>query len=147
MCFVKTKESKVLVAKRNIKVYKIGVYADKNNFKPFFYSEFNYPVNRLMIESVIFADSIEYGLYSFLNCIIYPLYQNVVDLYTLGHLRCTMSLSLYSVFLGEFIIPKGAGYCLNECGDAVSNKLIYTGNYMKIQPSKKYIAKELWKEK
>lgn len=34
MCFIRTKESKVLVAKRGIKVYKIG--ADESTFKPFF---------------------------------------------------------------------------------------------------------------
>lgn len=146
MCFVKTKESKVLVSKRNIKVYKIGVYVDETTFKPFFYTDFDYPVNKLVVESVVFVDSINCGLHSFLNCIIYPLDQGVIDLYTLGYLRYTMSLSLYSIFLGEFIIPKGARYCLNKHGDAVSNKLIYTGNYIEVQPGKKYIAKELWKE-
>lgn len=67
MCFYKTKESKVLVAKRGIKVYKIG--ADEGTFKPFFYNDFEYPVNQLIVESVIFADLIEYGLHSYLNCI------------------------------------------------------------------------------
>lgn len=28
MCFIKTKESKLLIAKRDITVYKVGVYAD-----------------------------------------------------------------------------------------------------------------------
>lgn len=36
MCFYKTKESKVLVAKRDIKVYKLGTYADNDSFNPFF---------------------------------------------------------------------------------------------------------------
>lgn len=135
------------IAKRDFYVYKIGVYADENTFKPFFYTDFDYPVNKLVVESVVFADLIDCGLHSFLNCIIYPLYQDVIDLYTLGYFRYTMSLSLYTIFLGEFIIPKGARYCLNECGDAVSNKLIYTSNYIKVQQGKKYIAKELWKEK
>ena len=45
MCFYKTKESKVLVAKRDIKVYKIGVYADKGIFNPFFRSYFEYSTN------------------------------------------------------------------------------------------------------
>lgn len=65
MCFIRTKESKVLVAKRGIKVYKIGA----DTFIPFFYSNFDYPVNQLVVEPVIFADSIEYGLHSYLNCI------------------------------------------------------------------------------
>lgn len=28
MCFIRTKESKLLIAKRDITVYKVGVYAD-----------------------------------------------------------------------------------------------------------------------
>lgn len=147
MCFVKTKESKVLVAKRNIKVYKIGVYADENTFKPFFYSDFDYPVNQLVVESVIFANAIEYGLHSYLNCILYPLYSTAVDLYIQGNLQYTLSLSRYSIFLGEFLIPAGTLYCLNSSGEVVSNRLIYTGNYIKVQPHKKYNTKELWKEK
>lgn len=145
MCFIKTKESKVLVAKRGIKVYKIGAYADEGTFKPFFYSDFNYPVNQLVVEPVIFADSIEYGLHSYLNCILYPLYQAAVDLYTQGSLRYT--LSRYSIFLGEFLIPAGTLYCLNNSGEVVSNRLIYTGKYIKLEPYKKYDTRELWKEK
>ena len=147
MCFIRTKESKVLVAKRGIKVYKIGTYADESSFKPFFYSDFNYPVNQLVVEPVIFADSIEYGLHSYLNCILYPLYSVAVNLYTQGRLRYTLSLSQYSIFLGEFLIPTGTLYCLNNSGEVVSNRLIYTGNYIKVQPNKKYDTRELWKEK
>ena len=147
MCFIRTKESKVLVAKRGIKVYKIGTYADESTFKPFFYSDFNYPVNQLVVEPVIFADSIEYGLHSYLNCILYPLYPVAVNLYTQGSLRYTLSLSQYSIFLGEFLIPAGTLYCLNNSGEVVSNRLIYTGNHIKITLDKVYNTKELWKEK
>ena len=147
MCFYKTKESKVLVAKRGIKVYKIGAYADESTFKPFFYSDFNYIVNQLVVESVIFADSIEYGLHSYLNCILHPLYPAAVDLYTQGSLWYTLSLSQHLIFLGEFLIPAGTLYCLNNSGEVVSNRLIYTGNYIKVQPNKKYDTRELWKEK
>lgn len=143
MCFIRTKESKVLVAKRGIKVYKIG--ADEDTFIPFFYSNFDYPVNQLVVEPVIFADSIEYGLHSYLNCILYPLYPAAIDLYTQRSFRYT--LSLYSIFLGEFLIPAGTLYCLNRSGEVVSNRLIYTGNYIKVQPDKKYDTRELWKEK
>lgn len=147
MCFYKSKQSKVLVAKRGIKVYKIGAYANESTFMPFFYSDFSYPVNQLVIEPVIFADSIEYGLHSYLNCILYPLYPAAVDLYTQGNLRYTLSLLQYSIFLGEFLIPAGTLYCLNSKGEVVSNRLIYTGNYIKVQPDTKYDTRELWKEK
>ena len=147
MCFCKTRQSKVLRAKRDIVVYKIGTYADEGTFKPLFYSDFNYPVNQLVVEPVIFADSIEYGLHSYLNCILYPLYPVAVNLYTQGSLQYTLSLSRYLIFLGEFLIPVGTLYCLNNSGEVVSNRLIYTGNYIKVQPNKKYDTKELWKEK
>ena len=52
MCFWKSKQSKVLIAKRDIKVYKIGVYADGNSFNPFFYQEFEYPVNQIVFEKL-----------------------------------------------------------------------------------------------
>ena len=48
MCFYKTKQSKVLKAKRDIKVYKLGVYADGDSFNPFFYQEFEYHVNQIV---------------------------------------------------------------------------------------------------
>ena len=146
MCFIRTKESKVLVAKRNIKVCKIGTYADETVFKPFFYNAFKYPINQLVSEKVIFEDRIERGLHSYLNCTINPTTLDTIDVYTIGYFQYSLPLS-YTIFLGEFIIPKGAKYCLNEPGDVVSNKLIYTGKYIKVQPGKKYIAKELWKEK
>ena len=50
MCFYKTKESKVLVAKRDIKVYKLGIYANNDSFNPFFYKNFTYSVNQTVSE-------------------------------------------------------------------------------------------------
>lgn len=145
MCFYKTRQSKVLIAKRDIKVYKIGIYADENTFKPFFYKDFNYPVNQLVVESVIFTYSIEYGLHSYLMCKLISYTLNV-DLYSCRSLVGYIGLMTYTVYLGEFIIPKGATYCLNRYGEAVSNKLIYTGNHIKITPNKIYNSKKLWKE-
>lgn len=54
MCFFKTEKSKVLVAKRNIKVYKIGIYADNDSFNPFFYQAFEYRVNQIVFTKVKF---------------------------------------------------------------------------------------------
>ena len=51
------------------------------------------------------------------------------------------------MFLGEFIIPNGAAYCSNRYDEVVSDALIYTGNYIKVQPNTKYDTRELWKEK
>lgn len=42
MCFIKTRGSKVLRAKRDIVVYKIGVEANKAIFTPYFMTKFSY---------------------------------------------------------------------------------------------------------
>ena len=144
MCFYKTKESKVLVAKRDIKVYKIGVYADEGIFKPFFYQEFEYPVNQIVFTEVKFTDTINWGFHSYINCELGSFY-NKVNLYSCGEL--ILWVSLPTVYLGEFIIPKGATYCLNNNGEVVSDKLMYTGNHIEINSDKIYNSKELWKEK
>ena len=144
MCFYKTKESKVLIAKRDIKVYKVGIYAEDNSFNPFFYSYFGYTVNQIVFEKVKFADIINLGFHSYINCELVSSY-NDVKLYSCG--KPILWVSLPTVYLGEFIIPKGATYCLNRYGEVVSDKLMYTGNHIKITSDKIYNSKELWKEK
>lgn len=42
MCFCKSKQSKVLRARRDIVVYKIGVKANKAIFTPYFTTKFSY---------------------------------------------------------------------------------------------------------
>lgn len=143
MCFYKTRQSKVLIAKRDIKVYKIGTYAEDNSFNPFFYQEFEYHVNQIVFEKVKFADTINLGFHSYINCELVSSYNNV-NLYSCGKL--ILWVSLLSVYLGEFIIPKGATYCLNRYGEVVSDKLMYTGNHIKITSDKIYNSRELWKE-
>ena len=146
MCFYKTKESKVLIAKRDIKVYKLGTYANNDSFNPFFYKDFTYSVNLIVFENVEFTNMIAQGLHSFLMCELVPFALNV-NLYSCRNLICYLFLTAYTVYLGEFIIPKGASYCLNSNGEVVSDSLMYTGNHIKITSDKAYNTKELWKEK
>ena len=143
MCFNKTRQSKVLIAKRDIKVYKIGVYADECIFKPFFRSHFEYFTNQIVFEKVKFTDTINCGFHSYINCELVSFYTKV-NLYSCGKL--ILWVPLLSVYLGEFIIPKGATYCLNNNGEVVSDKLMYTGNHIEITSDRIYNSKELWKE-
>lgn len=146
MCFYKTKESKVLVAKRNIKVYKIGIYANNDSFNPFFYKDFKYSVNQAVFENVDFTDMIEQGLHSYITCELAP-FATDIDLYSGRNFLYSISTLIDTIYLGEFIIPKGATYCLNSVGEVVSDRLMYTGNHINIVPGKGYNTKELWKEK
>lgn len=146
MCFYKTKESKVLIAKRDIKVYKIGAYADNDSFNPFFYKDFTYSVNQTVFEKVEFTNRIiERGLHSYIMCKLVP-FTIDMDLYSCGNLLYSLSV-VYAIYLGEFIIPKGTTYCLNRNGEVVSDVLVYTGKYVELKPYKQYYTKELWKEK
>ena len=147
MCFYMTKESKVLVAKRDIKVYKLGTYANNDSFNPFFYKDFTYSVNLAVFEKVEFTNRIiERGLHSYIMCELVP-FGTDIDLYSCGNIIYSISVPEYAIFLGEFIIPKGATYCLNRNGEVVSDVLIYTGKYVELKPYKQYNTKELWKEK
>ena len=143
MCFWKSKQSKVLKAKRDIKVYKIGIYAKNDSFNPFFYQEFEYPINQIVFEKVKFTDTINCGFHSYINCELVSSYTKV-NLYSCRELILWVSSPI--VYLGEFIIPKEAAYCLNNNGEVVSDKLMYTGNYVEITSDKIYNSKKLWKE-
>ena len=150
MCFIRTKESEVLIAEKDIKVYKIGVSANNTSFTPFFVRAFDYPANKPVYETVkFFGLIINQGLHSYINCLLDSVSSISINLYTSEHIRYTIPLEgyTYTVFLGEFIIPNGAAYCSNCYDEVVSDALIYTGKYIKLEPYKKYDTKELWKEK
>ena len=146
MCFYKTRQSKVLVAKRDIKVYKIGIYADNGSFNPFYYDDFTYYINQTVFENVEFTNMIEQGLHSYIMCKLVPFATNM-NLYSCGNFQHSLYILEYVIYLGEFIIPKGATYCLNRCGEVVSDVLVYTGKYIELKPYKQYNTKELWKER
>lgn len=51
------------------------------------------------------------------------------------------------IFLGKFIIPKGATYCMNIWNEVISNSIVYTGNYIKLIDNMNYNTRDLWKDK
>lgn len=68
MCFNKTEESKLLIAKRDITVYKVGYFADEVRFYSYFMTTYMYSRNTPMRECVDFnRDSINIGLHSLLS--------------------------------------------------------------------------------
>lgn len=150
MCFVKTRQSKVLIAKRDIVVYKIGVYADDNLFRPYYYSEFKYPTNQIVSELVEFTNEstifIDHGLHSYINFTLQPYRLNIVDVITSAGRLHSIQIS-GEMFLGKFIIPRGGTYCVNIYNEVVANRLIYTGKHIKVYLCTEYNTKKLWKEK
>lgn len=151
MCFCKTEESKILIAKRDITVYKVGCFADKVRFYPYFRTAYKYIRETPMYEYVAFnRDSIDEGLHSLLTL------QGICDSLTKtmlffpnGNLHpfITTDVLYNPVYIGKFIIPEGSIYMVNFYNEVVSNMLIYTGKFKCINKNKAFNVKELWKEK
>lgn len=151
MCFCKTEESKILIAKRDITVYKVGCFADKVRFYPYFRTTYRYIRKTPMYEYVAFnKDSIDEGLHSLLT--LQGRYDSIGEdmlFFSNGNLYPIIATNvLYNrVYIGKFIIPEGGIYMVNFYNEVVSNVLIYTGKFKRINKNKAFNVKELWKEK
>lgn len=145
MCFIQTKESKLLIAKRDIRVYKIGKYANNVKFISL-YRSFIYRTGSLEKVDIDFEKfSISQGYHSFINL--------NIKYFNWGASICTTMHNVYTIVshkniltIGEFIIPKDSKYMLNHAGEVVANNLIYTGRYLKFKPTSNLKIKEVWKD-
>ena len=152
MCFWKSKQSKVLRAKRDIVVYKIGNEANKNDFVPYFIDRFKYLTG---IKYQTFPDFgsnfIIEGYHGYINIVITS-FAIPVSVTIQKNTKDKPVISIYPsihepLYLGKFIVPKGAIYCVNELNEIISNEMIYTGQYSSVWKVLDTNLKELWKEK
>lgn len=152
MCFYKTKGSKILSAKRDIVVYKIGIKANKNAFVPYFIHSFTYPTGTKYRTSPYFKSNIIIeGYHGYINIVITSS-SIPISAVIQKNTKDKPLISIYStingaLYLGKFIVPKGAIYCVNELNEIVSNQIIYTGQYVSVWEVLDTNLKELWKEK
>lgn len=137
MCFWKSKQSKVLRAKRDIVVYKIGNEANKNAFVPYFVGSFKYLTGTKCQTSPDFGSNLMIvGYHGYINIIITS--SSVpVSVTIQKNTKDKPVISIYSsnyepLYLGKFIVPKGAIYCVNELNEIISNEMIYTGQYSSV---------------
>lgn len=147
MCWTEIKNNiNVQIADRDFKVYKIVLDASKQSCKSII-KGFNYTVDTLYN-----IPTIEYE-------VIDPYYgkikiEKAYHSYTGIHFICDSSYSIHSratkckdllfgkrkvcipfeneAYIATFIIPKGATYIINTKGVIVSNKIKYTGRYIKL---------------
>ena len=139
MCFWKSEKSKVLRAKRDIVVYKIGDFADKDTFVPYYMNSFTYKTNvPCRICPDFKSNTITIGFHGYINILVTvdnpsglnaivqknDKYRSVIAIY--GTFQ-------YTLYLGRFIIPKGSIYCVNESNEIVSNRMTYTGQYASVR--------------
>ena len=139
MCFWKSEKSKVLRAKRDIVVYKIGYFADKDTFVPYYMNSFTYKTNvPYRICPDFKSNAITIGFHGYINILVTvdnpsglnaivrknDKYRSVITIY--GTFQ-------YTLYLGRFIIPKGSIYCVNDSNEIVSNRMTYTGQYASVR--------------
>ena len=137
MCLWKSKQSKVLRAKKDIVVYKIGTVADKNTFVPYFVNSFIYTTDIKYQTSPDFKSNIMIvGYHGYINIVITS-FAIPVSVAIQKNTKDKPVISLYPsiyepLYLGKFIVPKGAIYCVNELNEIISNEMIYTGQYSNV---------------
>ena len=152
MCFWKSKQSKVLRAKKDIVVYKIGTVADKNTFIPYFVNSFIYTTDIKYQTSPDFKSNIMVvGYHGYINIVITS---SVIPISVAiqKNTKDKPVISIYPsnyepLYLGKFIVPKGAIYCVNKLNEIISNEMIYTGQYSNVWKALDTNLEELWKEK
>jgi len=138
MCTVITKAQlgNPRVAKRDRKVYKVGICHVNNTFSPSFRTKFNYKQNVLVTTEFTYTtdadkennnhcDNVE-GIYRY--SLKDPQFV-VKGFHSFTTFRRAMNYSRdnYHENVAEFIIPKGAEYYINPARCAVSNQIIYKG--------------------
>lgn len=138
MCFWKSKQSKVLRAKRDIVVYKIGVEADKAIFTPYFMTKFSYVVGiKNTTDPNFYIFHIDEGFHGYINIALTITFITPASAVIQKNTKDRPTINIYPtnnelLYLGKFIVPKGAIYCVNENNEIVSNEIIYTGQYSNV---------------
>ena len=141
------------IAERDFYVYKIGESADENTFVPYYMNRFTYKTGEKYLRCPDFnSNSITVGFHGYINIIVtdikslqlYAVIQKNTEQKSLISIYSTLQDTLY---LGKFIVPKGAIYCVNKLNEIVSNQIIYTGQYSNVWRLFDTNLKELWKEK
>ena len=147
MCWAEVlKNVKYQVADKDIKVYKIVTYANKQSCVSII-KNFNYTTNILYKIPTLEYDEIaqKYGVlkiekayhsYIGVQFVCNSTFRIVKGVYRcksiiLGNRRMLMSFE-NDGYIATFIIPKGAVYIINSYGEIVSNQIIYTGKHLKL---------------
>ncbi len=149
MCFCKTKESKILNAKKDIVVYKVGEFADKTAFIPYFMNNFIYePGGAYHTISNFWENAILQGFHGYINIIV-TLNPSMFSIDVRKNNKYKSLITMYSIlggelYLGKFIIPEGATYCVNTFNEIVSSQIIYTGQFANVKEISNINLKNLW---
>ena len=145
MCWVCDIENlKAQIAEENINVYKIVRKANKEScvslFIEYTYYKNSIPPSRILevrIGSSYSFAKIEEGYYSYSSVsFICDSVRRSIDGKLYKAMQCGNRKEMFrvdnSLYLATFVIPAGSVYFINEDGVIVSNKICYTGKYIKL---------------
>lgn len=147
MCWAERLENvNIQIADKDIEVYKVVYKADKKSCKSCIRG-FMYEANTLYKIPTLEHDEIArrykvlkiekaYHSYTGMQFVCNSTFRVVKGVYRyksiiLGNIRMFISFE-NDGYIATFIIPKGATYIINTKGEIVSNKIIYTGRYLKL---------------
>ena len=147
MCWAERLENvNIQIADKDIKVYKIVTCANKQSCVSVV-KNFNYTANILYKIPTLEYDEIArrckilkiekaYHSYTGIQFVCNSTFRVVKGVYRcksiiLGNIRMLMSFQ-NDGYIATFIIPKSAKYIINTKGEIVSDKIIYTGRYLKL---------------
>ena len=147
MCWAeRLANTNIQIADKDIEVYKIVTCANKQSCVSVV-KNFNYTANILYKIPTLEYDErarrckilkIEkaYHSYTEIQFVCNSTFRVVKGIYRcksiiLGNRRMLMSFE-NDGYIATFIIPKGATYIINTKGEIVSDKIIYTGRYLKL---------------
>ena len=147
MCWIEAKNNvNVQITDKDFKVYKIVLDANKQSCTSIV-KGFNYTANILYKIPTLEYDEIArryetlkiekaYHSYTGIQFVCNSTFRVVKGVYRcksiiLGNRRMLMSFE-NDGYIATFIIPKGATYIINTKGEIVSDKIIYTGRYLKL---------------
>ena len=147
MCWTERLENtNIQIADKDIKVYKIVTCANKQSCVSVV-KNFNYTANILYKIPTLEYDEIArkckilkiekaYHSYTGIRFVYNSTFRVVKGVYRcksiiLGNKRMLMSFE-NDGYIATFIIPKGSTYIINTKGEIVSDKIIYTGRYLKL---------------
>ena len=147
MCWIEIKDNvNVQIAYKDFKVYKIVLYANKQSCTSIVRG-FNYTANTLYSIPTTEAKVINpycekikiekaYHSYTGIHFICgasYYIFGGTTRCKDLlfGNKAVCIPFENYA-YIATFIIPKGSTYIINTKGEVVSDKIIYTGRYLKL---------------
>lgn len=142
MCWIERKEAvDIQIADKDIEVYKLVIRADKQYCKSsiigFMYeANITYRIPSMQIKKAYVWNSIiryvekAYHSYTKIQHTLRKFHNKTRGI-IVGNCLAPMSFT-NSYYVATFIIPKGSQYAINWRGEIVSNKIRYTGKYIKL---------------